>query len=108
MVRIREMEESIKIVEQALDQIPDGDVASALPKRIRPNAGEVYQRTESARGELGFYVISDGTAKPYRVKARSPSFVNLSVIPEISRGGMIADLVAIAGSLDIVLGEVDR
>lgn len=108
MVRIREMEQSINIVEQALNQIPEGNVASAIPKRIRPNPGDVYVRTESARGELGFYVISDGSGKPYRIKARSPSFVNLSVIPEISRGGMIADLVAIAGSLDIVLGEVDR
>jgi NADH-quinone oxidoreductase subunit D len=108
MVRIREMEQSINIVEQALNQIPEGDVASAIPKRVRPNPGDVYVRTESARGELGFYVISDGTGKPFRIKARSPSFVNLSVLPEISRGSMIADLVAIAGSLDIVLGEVDR
>ncbi len=108
MVRIREMEQSNNIVEQALNQIPDGDVASSIPKRIRPNPGDVYLRTESARGELGFYVISDGSGKPYRVKGRSPCFSNLSVIPEISRGYMIADIVAIAGSLDIVLGEVDR
>ena len=108
MVRIREMEQSINIVEQALNQIPDGDVFSAIPKRIRPNPGEVYVRTESARGELGFYIISDGSGSPYRVKGRSPCFSNLSVIPEISRGCMVADLIAIAGSLDIVLGEVDR
>lgn len=108
MVRIREMEQSINIVEQALDQIPDGDVMSAIPKRIRPNPGDVYARTESARGELGYYVISDGSGKPFRVKGRSPCFSNLSVISEISRGHMIADIVAIAGSLDIVLGEVDR
>lgn len=108
MVRIREMDQSNNIVEQALQQIPDGDVASAIPKRIRPNPGDVYVRTESARGEIGFYVVSDGSGKPYRVKGRSPCFSNLSVIPEISRGYMIADIVAIAGSLDIVLGEVDR
>ena len=108
IVRIREMEQSINIVEQALNQIPDGDVASAIPKRIRPNPGDVYARTESARGELGFYVVSDGSGKPFRVKGRSPCFVHLSVLPEISRGSMISDMIAIAGSLDIVLGEVDR
>ncbi len=108
MVRIREMEQSISIVDQALRQIPEGDVTSAIPKRIRPNPGEVYGRAEAARGEVGFYVVSDGSATPYRIKARSPSFVNLSVLPEISRGAMIADVVAIAGSTDIVLGEVDR
>jgi NADH-quinone oxidoreductase subunit D len=108
MVRIREMEQSINIVEQALEQIPGGNVSSAIPKRIRPNPGDVYVRTESARGELGFYIVSDGSGSPYRVKGRSPCFSNLSVIPEISRGCMVADLIAIAGSLDIVLGEVDR
>jgi NADH-quinone oxidoreductase subunit D len=108
MVRMREMEQSLNIIEQALAQIPDGDVASAIPKRIRPNAGEVYVRSESPRGEIGFYVVSDGTTTPYRLKARSPAFVNLSVTPEICRGSMIADLVAIVGSVDIVLGEVDR
>ena len=108
MVRMREMEQSASIIEQALEQIPEGDVQSAVPKRIRPNAGDLYVRSESARGEIGFYIVSDGSASPYRVKARSPSFVNLSVLPEICRGAMIADVVAIAGSTDIVLGEVDR
>lgn len=108
MVRIREMEQSVSIIEQALEQIPAGDVSSAIPKRIRPNPGDVYVRSEAARGEIGFYVVSDGSATPYRIKARSPSFVNLSVLPEICRGYMIADVVAIAGSTDIVLGEVDR
>ena len=108
IVRVREMEQSLNIIEQALDRIPDGDVASAIPKRIRPNAGDAYVRSESPRGEIGFYVVSDGTGSPYRVKARSPAFVNLSVVPEISRGYMISDLVAIVGSVDIVLGEVDR
>ncbi len=108
IVRMREMEESVRIVEQALAAIPSGNVQSAIPKRIRPDHGEIYVRTESPRGELGFYVVSDGTASPYRIKARSPAFVNLSVIPEIARGAMLADLVLIVGSIDIVLGEVDR
>ena len=108
IVRMREMEQSVSIVEQALSKIPEGNVQAAIPKRIRPDAGEVYVRTETPRGELGYYIISDGTASPYRIKVRAPAFVNLSVLPEISRGAMIADLVLIAGSVDIVLGEVDR
>jgi len=108
MVRVREMEQSLNIIEQALDNLPSGDVKSAIPKRIRPPVGEAYVRSESPTGELGFYVISDGSGSPFRVKARSPSFCNLSVLPEISRGAMVADLVAILGSIDIVLGEVDR
>jgi NADH-quinone oxidoreductase subunit D len=108
MVRTREMEQSLNILEQALEQIPAGDVSSAIPKRIRPNPGEVYVRSESPRGEIGFYVVSDGSGTPYRVKARSPAFVNLSITPEICKGYMIADMVAIVGSIDIVLGEVDR
>ena len=108
IVRMREMEESTRLVEQAMAALPEGNVQSAIPKRIRPEAGDVYVRSESPRGELGFYVISDGTGSPYRVKGRAPAFVNLSVLPEISRGSMIADLVAIVGSVDIVLGEVDR
>ena len=108
IVRMREMEQSVNIIEQALAKIPEGNVQAAIPKRIRPDAGEVYVRTETPRGELGYYIISDGTASPYRVKVRAPAFVNLSVLPEISHGAMIADLVLIAGSVDIVLGEVDR
>ncbi len=108
IVRAREMEQSVRIIEQALEQIPEGDVHAAIPKRIRPNPGEVYARIESPRGELGYYIVSDGSATPYRIKARSPAFSNLSVINEISKGAMIADMVAIAGSIDIVLGEVDR
>lgn len=108
IVRVREMEESVRIIEQALAALPEGNVQAAIPKRIRPDKAEIYVRTETARGELGFYVVSDGTASPYRLKARAPAFVNLSVLPEISRGCMLADLVAIVGSVDIVLGEVDR
>jgi NADH-quinone oxidoreductase subunit D len=109
IVRMREMDQSLNIIEQALAGLPEGNVQAAIPKRIRPEPGaEYYARTESPRGELGFYVISDGTASPFRVKGRAPAFVNLSVLPEIARGTMIADLVLIAGSVDIVLGEVDR
>jgi len=108
IVRVREMEQSVKIIEQALAGIPEGNVQSAVPKRIRPEAGEIYIRTETPRGELGFFIMSDGSGSPYRVKARGPAFVNLSVLPEIARGAMIADLTMIVGSVDIVLGEVDR
>lgn len=110
MVRIWEMLESMKIIRQALDQMPsEGGVHDAIPRRMRPPDGaEIYVRTESARGELGFYLRSDGSDIPARVKGRSPCFSNISVIDEISRGYMVADLVAIVGSLDIVLGEIDR
>ncbi len=108
MVRVHEMEQSVNIIEQAIEQLPAGDVQSAIPKRIRPEPGEVYVRTETPKGELGFYIVSDGTASPYRVKVRPPCFVNLSTVPAICRGSMIADVVAILGSIDIVLGEVDR
>jgi NADH-quinone oxidoreductase subunit D len=109
IVRMHEMEQCLNIIEQALAGLPEGNVKAAIPKRIRPEKdAEIYVRTESSRGELGFYIVSDGTASPFRVKARGPAFVNLSVLPEIAKGGMIADLVLIAGSIDIVLGEVDR
>lgn len=109
IVRVREMEESLKIIEQALEQMPDeGDVQEAVPRRIRTKEGEVYVRTETPRGELGYYIISDKSSSPYRIKARTPSFVNLSILPAISKGALVADLVAIVGSIDIVLGGVDR
>lgn len=108
MVRVHEMEQSLNIIEQAVENLPAGDVQSAVPKRIRPDAGEVYVRTETPKGELGYYIIADGTTSPFRVKVRPPCFVNLSLLPAISRGSMIADVVAILGSIDIVLGEVDR
>lgn len=109
IVRMREMEQCLNIIEQALARLPEGNVQAAIPRRIRPEKdAEIYVRTESSRGELGFYIVSDGTASPFRVKARGPAFVNLSVLPKIAKGSMIADLVLIAGSIDIVLGEVDR
>ena len=108
-VRVRELEECIKIIRQALDALPrDGDVHAALPKKIRPKAGHVYSRTESPRGDLGYYIASDGSDTPTRIKMRSPAFTALSCLNEISRGWMISDVIAILGSLDIVLGEIDR
>ena len=109
-VRIREIEESVKILRQALDQVPrEGDVHEAIPKRMRPPAGkEAYFRSEAPRGEIGFYVRSSGTDIPDRVRCRSSCFVHVSVLDEISRGCLLADLVINIGSIDIVLGEVDR
>jgi len=108
IIRVREMEESLKIIEQAIDQIPDGDVTSAIPKRVKPPVGQIYTRVENPRGELGYFIISDGSLNPYRVKVRAPSFVNLAVMGELCKGWMVADVVAILGSIDIVLGEIDR
>jgi NADH-quinone oxidoreductase subunit D len=107
-VRVLEMEESCKIIEQALEQIPEGDVLSAIPKRIKPPVGQVYGRVENPRGELGYFIISNGGTSPFRIKVRGPSFVNLSVIDVLCRGHMIADVITILGTTDIVLGEVDR
>ncbi len=112
LVRIEEINQSIGIIRQAFERIPpylEQDVKSAIPRRIRPEAGaEAYVRSETPRGELGYLIRSDGSDVPYRVKARSPCFSNVSVIDEISRGAMVADLVIIIGSVDIVLGCVDR
>ena len=108
-VRVQEMYESLKIVEQALEQMPEGSVASSLGRRlIRPPKGEVYVAAENPRGELGVYLVSDGTDRPYRLKVRPPSFCNLSAIRHLLKDTWIADSVVILGSLDIVLGEVDR
>jgi len=108
-VRVREMEQSLLIIEQALDSMPEeGDVMEAIPRRIRMKEGEIYTRTESPRGELGYFIVGDNSATPYRIKVRAPSFVHLSMLPAISKGSLIADIVAIVGSIDIVLGEVDR
>lgn len=110
IVRFREMEESCKIIEQAVTMLPDAseDVRALVPKRVKPPKGEIYCKAENPKGELGFYIVSDGTAKPSRVKARGTSFVNLALLPEISKGYLLADLILILGSVDIVLGEVDR
>ncbi|MBI4042300.1 MAG: NADH-quinone oxidoreductase subunit D [Deltaproteobacteria bacterium] len=107
MVRVREMGESLKIVRQAVAALPPGEIRAKL-RLIKPPAGEIYFRTDNPRGELGFYIVSDGTPKPYRVKCKSPCFTSISILSEISPGCMVADLVAIIGSIDVVMGEVDR
>ena len=107
-VRMVEMEESIKIIRQAIASLPEGDVHAAMPKKIRPAKGEVYSRYESARGDVGIYIQSNGKNVPLRLKMRSPAFCNLSVLGEIGEGWMISDVITILGSLDIVLGEIDR
>lgn len=107
-VRVLELEQSLRIIEQAIDQIPDGDISEAVPRRVKPPKGHIYHRVEAPKGELGYFIVSDGTVNPTRVKVRAPSFVSLSAIGEISKGYLVADVVAILGSLDIVLGEIDR
>jgi NADH-quinone oxidoreductase subunit D len=107
-VRIDEMRESVRIVEQCFRDMPEGDVMTKLPKIFKPPAGEAYSRTESPRGELSFFVVSDGSPNPVRMHIRAPSFVHLSILPELLVGVKIADIIAILGSLDTVLGEVDR
>jgi NADH-quinone oxidoreductase subunit D len=110
MIRILEMRESLKILQQALRDIPSGPVMDPKAKLrgFRPKAGEAYGRIEAPKGELGFYLISDGSANPYRYRVRPPSFINLTILEDLCLGHPIADTVVILGSVDIVLGEVDR
>jgi NADH-quinone oxidoreductase subunit D len=115
-VRVQEMRESLKIIEQCVERLqkdlkrsPDFDPRAKMPKKCIPKAQDFYIRGEIPKGELGYYFIADGkTEVPFRCKARSASFSNLSVLPELAKGVMISDLIAILGSIDIVLGEVDR
>ncbi|MBI5399765.1 NADH-quinone oxidoreductase subunit D [Candidatus Saganbacteria bacterium] len=107
-VRVREMRESAKIVEQALSGLPEGNFKTKVPLSLKPPAGESYAPVESPRGEIGFYLVSNGTAKPYRLKIRTPSFCNLSIISHVIKGWKVADVVAILGTFDVVLGEIDR
>ena len=133
IVRMEEMRESLKIVRQALEGMPEGPIQVNAPAVVLPQGdnrktemealiqqfkividgfcvppGEVYQAVESPRGEMGYYIVSDGTAHPYRVKVRSPSFANLQALPRLAEGRLLSDLVACIGSIDIVLGEIDR
>jgi NADH-quinone oxidoreductase subunit D len=133
MCRVRELRESNEIVKQALDWMPEGRIKADAPGIVLPDrekmktqmealiyhfkiitegfavpAGEVYQAVESPRGEMGYYIVSDGTAKPYRVHMRAACFANLQTLPKMCEGGLIADVVAAIGSIDIVLGEIDR
>ena len=133
VIRLDEMRESVKIIQQALDGLPEGPITADAPKVVLPDrekmktemesliyhfkivtegfgvpAGEVYQAIESPRGEMGYYVVSDGTSKPYRVHMRNPSFATLQALDTMCRGRLLADVVAVIGSIDIVLGEIDR
>jgi NADH-quinone oxidoreductase subunit D len=132
-VRLEEMRESVKMIQQALDGMPEGAIKADAPKIVLPDrekmktqmealihhfkivtegfqvpAGEVYQAIESPRGQMGYYVVSDGTAKPYRVHMRNPSFATLQAMETMCKGRLLADVVAVIGSIDIVLGEIDR
>jgi NADH-quinone oxidoreductase subunit D len=108
LVRMAEMRQSIYIIEQALDGLPEGPVMAKVPKIIKPPVGEVYHAIEAPKGELGVYLVSDGTGKPYRMRIRPPSFINLQSLRRMSIGHLVADVVALIGTIDIVLGEVDR
>jgi len=108
LVRMEEMRQSLRILRQCLDRQPDGPVMAKVPKVIKPPKGEVYHSVEGPKGELGFYVVSDGSTQPYRLHVRPSSFINLQVLPELVRGHLVADLIAVIGTLDIVLGEIDR
>ena len=110
LVRLKEMRESCKIVKQCLDILEKtkGPVRAKVPKVIKPPEGEVYACVEAPKGEMGFYIVSDGSTKPYRIKIRAPSFANLISLPTMIKGHLVADVIAAIGSIDIVLGEVDR
>ena len=100
--------QSVRIIRQAVANIPEGPIMARVPKVIKPPVGEAYVSIESPKGELGYFVVSDGSTQPYRVRVRPPSLVNLQALTRMCRGALIADIVAIIGTLDIVLGEIDR
>jgi NADH-quinone oxidoreductase subunit D len=110
MIRFLEMRESLGILRVALAEIPGGSIINPKAKlrNFRPPAGEAYGRVEAPKGELGFYLISDGGTNPYRYRVRAPSFINLTILEDMCLGHTVADVVVILGSVDIVLGEVDR
>jgi len=108
MVRLEEIRQSLRILEQALEQFPEGgETMGKVPRVIRPPEGEIYVRIESPRGEIGCYIVSKGKAEPYRLKFRRPSFVNLQILPKLLIGENMTNLITILGGIDIVLGEVD-
>ena len=108
MVRIMEMEQSLQILRQCRGDIPAGPIRSEIPYFLRPPIGEAYSHVEGPKGELGFYLVSDGSIAPYRCKVRAPSFINLTPLREMLLGWKVADLMVIFGSMDVVIGEVDR
>jgi NADH-quinone oxidoreductase subunit D len=108
IVRVAEMRQALRIIRQAVDSIPEGPIMGKVPKVIKPPVGEIYHSIEAPKGELGYFVVSDGSTQPYRVRVRPPSFVNLQALSKMVEGALVADVVAVIGTLDIVLGEVDR
>jgi NADH-quinone oxidoreductase subunit D len=108
LVRMEELRQSVHILEQALDMLPGGPASVPVPLALSPPPGEVYARIEAPKGELGFYVVSDGTPHPYRWHIRAPSFINLTPLKDMVVGLTIADAIITLGSIDITLGEVDR
>jgi len=108
LVRMQEMRQSLRIIEQAVGRIPEGPIMAKVPKVIKPAVGEIYHSIEAPKGELGYFIVSDGSTQPYRIRVRPPSFVNLQALDLMVRGALVADVIAVIGTLDIVLGEVDR
>ncbi len=102
------MRQSVRIIRQAVEGLPQGPIMAKVPKILKPPAGEVYHSIEAPKGELGYFIVSDGSTQPYRLRVRPPSFVNLQALDKMVRGLLVADVVAVIGTLDIVLGEVDR
>lgn len=107
-VRIEEMKQSARIISQAIEQLPEGEIQTKVPRIFRPPKGEAYGHIEGPKGELGFYLVSDGTTNPYRLHIRAPSLINLTALRDLLIGVKIADAMVIFGSIDICLGEVDR
>jgi NADH-quinone oxidoreductase subunit D len=107
-VRIEEMRQSTRIIKQAMEQLPDGEVLTEVPLRLRPPKGEVYGHIEAPKGELGFYLVSDYSPNPYRFHIRAPSLINLTALRDMMVGWKIADAIITFGSIDICMGEVDR
>lgn len=107
IIRMEEMKQSANIVQQALEQMPEGEVMAKIPKVLKPPIGEVYHSIENPRGELGYYIVSNGATKPYRLHVRRPSFINLQVLNETCQGLLIGDVVAVLATLDSLMGEVD-
>ncbi|HEX7500706.1 MAG TPA: NADH-quinone oxidoreductase subunit D [Polyangia bacterium] len=107
-VRVQEIVESSKIVRQALAKLPEGEIAAKVPRKVKPEAGEAVGRVESARGDMLYYVVSDGSEKAYRLRVRTGSFMAMGIVEELSHGVMVADLIAIIASLDVVAPEIDR
>jgi NADH-quinone oxidoreductase subunit D/NADH-quinone oxidoreductase subunit C/D len=108
MVRLREMKQSAHIIEQLIDNIPEGDFQAKTKAVLKLPKGDYFQRVETARGQFGVYIVSEGGTTPYRIKFRSPGFSNLSILDHIARGGKIGDLVAMMGTLDLVIPDIDR